>query len=81
MNANEVIKIGRNRSREASIDASMIELPVRPELAGELHDQDRVLARQGDDQDDADLSIDIIVHTTDGHGDHRSRGGPAARRG
>ena len=44
MNANEVIRIGRKRSRAASTAASRISRPVEAQVARELDDQDGVLA-------------------------------------
>ena len=47
MKAKEVIRIGRNRTREASTAASRIGLPSRiAVLARHLDDQDAVLRRQ-----------------------------------
>ncbi len=61
MNANDVIRIGRSRSRAPSSAASTDVLPfVEPRL-GELDDQDRVLRRQPDQHDDADLRVDVEV--------------------
>ena len=59
MNANEVIRIGRSRSRDASSVASNRGRPSWCSLLGELDDQDRVLARQADQHDQADLHEDV----------------------
>ena len=62
MNANDVIKIGRKRSRAASRAASRISTPALATLLGELHDEDRVLAGQTDQQGQADLRVDVVGH-------------------
>ena len=56
MKASEVIRIGRSRSLEASIAASTTPQPARSQLFRELHDQDRVLGRQADQHQQADLA-------------------------
>ena len=61
MKANDVIKIGRNRSRDASSVASKHGLALFVQLLGELDDQDRILARQADQHDQADLHEDVHV--------------------
>ena len=53
------MRIGRNRSRAASIAASRrLDAPV-PHLVGELHDQDRVLGREPHHRDQPDLEVDV----------------------
>ena len=61
MKAIDVIRIGRNRSRLASIAASMRLAPAEFELAREFHDQDGILRRQADQHDQADLREDVVV--------------------
>ncbi len=56
MNASDVIRIGRSRSREASIAASTIAGPPLPQLLRELDDQDGVLGGQADQHQQADLA-------------------------
>ena len=60
MNASDVIRIGRSRIRAASIAASTIDMPALAQLLGELDDQDRVLRRQADQHDQADLAVDVV---------------------
>ena len=60
--ANEVIRIGRNRSWAASI-AHPNGASLGPELARELHDQDGVLRRQSDHHQQPDLEVDVAGHT------------------
>ncbi len=55
MKANEVIMIGRSRSRQASSVASRRRDARLPLLLGELHDQDGVLAGQSHQHHEADL--------------------------
>jgi hypothetical protein len=64
-------------------------MPSMLALAGELDDQDRVLARQADQHDQADLGEDVVVAAGQPHAgdrgqqahrhdqDHRQRQGPA----
>ena len=61
MNANDVITIGRSRSRHASSVASRRGSPASRRVLGELDDQDRVLARQADQHHEADLREDVDV--------------------
>ena len=67
MNANEVIRIGRSRSRQASTTASVDVPPLLLLLLGEFDDQDRVLRRQSDQHDEADLGqhVDVLRHEPD----------------
>ena len=61
MNANEVMRIGRSRSREASFVASKAERPSQVQLLGIFDHEDRILARQPDQHDQADLHEDVDV--------------------
>ena len=61
MKANDVIRIGRKRRRAASAAASLIECAVGAPFARELDDQHRVLGRQPNEHDDADLHVDVVV--------------------
>ena len=61
MKAKEVMTIGRNRSRAASTAASRIALPSLALLARIFDDQNAVLAAERDEQDDADLGVEIVV--------------------
>ena len=61
MKASDVIRIGRSRSRLASIAACDRRAPGEFQLARELDDQDRVLRRQADQHDQADLGEDVVV--------------------
>ena len=62
MKANDVMRIGRKRACAASTAASRMGLPsMRRTLAGDLDDQDGVLGRQRDQQDSADLRVEIVV--------------------
>ena len=65
MKANEVIRIGRRRVRAAAIAASSPVEPLLLALARELDDQDRVLGRQADQHDEADLGQDVDVHAAE----------------
>ena len=59
MKAKAVIRIGRRRSRPASIAAAtMLEALLAPP-PGEFDDQDRVLGGEADQHDEADLRIDV----------------------
>ena len=62
MNANEVIRIGRSRSRDASSVASRGHSLFLP-LFGELDDQDGVLAGQPDEHDESDLRENVDFHS------------------
>jgi len=59
--ANEVIRIGRNRSRDASTAALRIGLPwtIRPSWA-HLDDQNAVLGRQVNHQNEPDLGVKVV---------------------
>ena len=57
--------------RQASSAASTTRPPRQVELAGKLHDQDRVLTGQSDEHEEADLGEDVVValgepHAADG---------------
>ena len=85
MNANEVIRIGRNRilrGFDRSLDQRK---PAFPQLFGEFHDQNRVLARQSDQHHQTDLAVDIVLQTAQrlcaerseqrhGHGEQHDEG-------
>ena len=58
-NAIEVIRIGRNRVSAALLRGFADRHARRAQLVGELDDQDRVLARQADQHDVADLGEDV----------------------
>ena len=60
MNANDVIRIGRSRSRAPSSAASTSGVPFSNSLLGEFHDQDRVLRRQADEHHQPDLRVDVV---------------------
>jgi hypothetical protein len=61
MKANEVMRIGRKRTRAASVAAGSG--PRRAlVLPRELHDQNRVLGGQADQHDEADLGENVHVH-------------------
>ncbi len=78
MKANEVITIGRSRSRQASSVASRARLARLPFLLGELDDQNRVLAGQADQHDEADLREDVDVHLGQVHADDARSAGTSA---
>jgi hypothetical protein len=61
MKASEVIRIGRRRSRLASIAACTGVRPGELQLAREFHDQDRVLGRESHQHHQADLREDVVV--------------------
>ena len=73
MKAMEVIRIGRRRSRAASMAASKAGLARLLRIHRELHDQDGVLGRQADGGQQADLEIDVVEQAAQGRP-------PAARR-
>ena len=81
MNANDVIKIGRSRSRDASSSRLEARLAFLVQLPGELDDQDRVLARQPDEHDQADLHEDVHIAIRRQHAGHRTQQAQAARPG
>ena len=59
MVAIEVIRIGRTRRSAASMMASRIDLAFVAQLVGELDDQNAVLGRQRDQDDEPDLAVDV----------------------
>ena len=90
MNANDVIRIGRRRSR-AGLDDSLQPRPALAlDVARELDDQDRVLGGKSHQHHEADLGQDVDVLAHDAHADggreqahrhdqdHRERQRPAA---
>ena len=62
MKAIEVIRIGRKRRCTASQRRLDQVLALRVQVLGELDDQDRVLRRQADHGDQADLEEDVVRH-------------------
>ena len=79
MKANEVMRIGRSRNRHASIAASTGANPALDALARKLHDQDRILAREPDQHDEADLGQHIVVRSLEPDAHHRATTGTWAR--
>ena len=65
--------IGRKRSWQASSVASQASTPVFALRLGELDDQDRVLARQADQHQEADLRENVDVHLGDHDADDRAQ--------
>ena len=59
MNANDVIRMGRSRrraaARAASLRTSLFIFHLR-----ELHDEDRILGRETDQHNQADLGKDVV---------------------
>ena len=62
MKANEVMMIGRNRTRGGFHGGVEQRRPFLLPVAGKFDDQNRVLARQSDQHDEADLHENIDVH-------------------
>ena len=60
MNASEVIRIGRKRSRAASIAAADGDSPSCVLQHRELDDQDRVLRGEPEQRHEADLEVDVV---------------------
>ena len=60
MNASEVIRIGRSRTRAARIAASTTERAAFVEQLRELDDQDRVLAGEAHQHHEPDLAEDVV---------------------
>ena len=73
MNASDVIRIGRSRSWQASTAARHRIAPLVLELARELDDQNRVLGRQADQHDEADLGEDVDVLPVQRHAEQRAQ--------
>ena len=69
----EVIRIGRNRTRAASTAASNRTAPSAVGRGRELDDQDGVLARQTDQDHEADLHENVDVHAAEGYARQRAR--------
>ncbi len=61
MNAADVIRIGRSRSRLALIAALTGIRPSNSSCARELDDQDGMLCREADQDDQADLGEDVVL--------------------
>jgi hypothetical protein len=59
MNANDVMRMGRRRSRAPSKGRVHQRLATLEGVLRELHDEDRVLGRQSDQHDEADLPVDV----------------------
>ena len=55
--------------------------PLPLQLARELDDQDRVLAGEADEHDQADLREDVVVAAGQPHAGDRGRAGTSARSG
>ena len=68
MKAKEVIRIGRRRRRAAcnTADDRVMALLVL-QMLGELDDQDRVLAGEADEHDEADLREHVVVAVIEEH--------------
>ena len=83
MNASEVMTIGRNRRRAASIAASRERLCLRGALcARELDDQDRVLRREADERHEPDLQVQMSLYEpAEPYGERTRRTRRTARRG
>ena len=60
MNANDVIRIGRRRTRAACSAARSIDSPCSRSVLRELDHQDRVLAGEADQHDEPDLAEDVV---------------------
>ena len=78
MKANDVIRIGRKRERAASTAAveNVVAL-FDAQLARKLDDQDRILARERDEQDEADLGVEVVA---DAERQQRRRGAEQRQR-
>ncbi len=89
MKASEVITMGRKRRCAAVQRRFDRALALGLQVLRELDDQDRVLRRQADDGDQADLEVHVVriaaeqrrqhhaQHAQRHHQDHRERDGPA----
>ena len=73
MNAKDVIRIGRSRSRAPSRAASTSGSPLLEGVLRELHDEDRVLGRQADQHDEADLPVDVEGEPSAAEAEERAR--------
>ena len=85
MKANEVMRMGRNRSLAPSSAASTTSRPLCHLVARELDDQDGVLRGKSDQHDETDLRVDVEIElaqvqagkcTEDGdrHGEKHGKG-------
>ena len=93
MNAKEVMRIGRNRSRQASVVASSQRLSLLAQLPGELDDENGILASQSDQHHEPDLHENVhgdmpqqdagqrAQQTRRHNQDHRQRQRPALVQG
>ena len=91
MNASDVIRIGRKRSRAASIAAADARHPFLVLEHRELDDQDRVLRGEAEQRHEADLEVDVVGEAAQPDGgeraeraerqreQHRQRQRPASR--
>jgi len=61
MKANDVIRIGRNRPRRLDRGFQQWLAVAHVQFERHLDDQDGVLGRQRDQQDDADLGVEIVL--------------------
>ena len=71
MKANEVIRIGRSRSLQASITAETGSLPCVLDLFGILNDKNGVLTGKADEDDKANLSKYVVIHSPHKHSRQR----------
>ena len=81
MKANDVIRIGRSRSRQASMTASRRGSALELDVARELDDQDGVLGGEPHQHHETDLGEDIDVLPHDAHAERRRQAGTSARSG
>ena len=70
MNANEVIRMGRRRRRQASIAASIGDRPRSTPSAGEFDDQNGVLTGEPHQHDEADLRQHVVIRALQPHAHH-----------
>ena len=69
MNANDVMMIGRNRCLDRGLDDGFV--PVQAAVARHVDDQNGILGGQRDQQDDADLGIEIVADAQRREHQHR----------
>ena len=81
MNATDVISTGRSRTRHASRIACDVALAFVLALPGELDDQDRVLAGEPREHEEADLREDVVVAAGQPDAGDRARAASSARSG
>ena len=62
MKTKDVIRIGRKRTCADSIGRVKDALAGRPAFARHFDDEDRVLRREGDEQDQSDLHVNVVRH-------------------